>query len=68
MGKNKTRKVRRDVAEWDTFVGRDRHTRVGEVPIDIEYEDIADWLYCEYGCDVDWYEVIENGEVVYSWG
>jgi hypothetical protein len=39
-----------------------------EVPVSIENDEIADWLHSKYGWKVEWLKVIENGEVVYSWG
>jgi hypothetical protein len=51
---------------WETSM--DDVPRVAEVPVSIENDAIADWLYSEYGCKVEWFEVIEDGEVVYSWG
>jgi hypothetical protein len=62
-------RVRWDVPDsgWESFMD-DGVPRVVEVPVSIENDAIADWLYSEYGCKVEWFEVIEDGEVVYSWG
>lgn len=54
-------------SEWETFVN-EGVPRFIEVPASIENEAIADWLYSVYGYRVKWLEVIEYGEVVYSWG
>ena len=54
-------------SEWETFVN-EGVPRVVEVPASIENDAIADWLYLEYGYSVEWFEVIEDGEVIYSWG
>ena len=54
-------------SEWETFVN-EGVPRVVEVPTSVENDAIADWLYSEYGYSVEWFEVIENGEVIYSWG
>ena len=39
-----------------------------KVPVSIENDAIADWIHSKYGWKVEWFEVIEDGEVVYSWG
>lgn len=39
-----------------------------KVPVSIENDAIADWIHSKYGWKVEWFEVIEDGEIVYSWG
>lgn len=36
-----------------------------KVPVSIENDAIADWIHSKYGWKVEWFEVIEDGEVVY---
>lgn len=54
-------------SEWETFVN-EGVPRLIEVPASIENEAIADWLYSVYGYRVKWLNVIEYGEIIYSWG